>query len=279
MKNILFVLVMLAGLSANGQKHVPIFLLGQSNADGRLDSVDYNVENYFQATTTLGYDDEINQIVPLDPGNNFSVAVKAGQEEMTGIDIFFGKMLEQHDQDSLEYVVWKCTRGGTALVPYASSIFWFGGGSDLKLMIDTMYTRYTNSEIFWPASVAIWCQGEAEAGDTEANSLQWEADFNSMLSDLRAALGYDIPVIIIGTNPNIPIGSYPYINNIVTAQKNIAATAKDVYYLDTEPSNFTLSGDQLHYDYGGYLEISKYIMDMYINHVKPRILINTFKIE
>jgi hypothetical protein len=113
----------------------------------------------------------------------------------------------------------------------------------------------------------IWIQGESDANPK--NAPDYAANLTKMLTRLRADLGTQDLVLLLGVNTRFGNGKNPFIQHIVDAQKQIAATLPYTRYVDTTGAE-TLPPSHTHFTATGTLEIGRRYAETLLEIEKPK---------
>ncbi len=97
----------------------------------------------------------------------------------------------------------------------------------------------------------VWVQGESDGNDRYAG--KYENNLNTMINALRQDLAAPGLVVLLGFNTKFKTGS-PAIQQVVQAQKNLAAEHKSIVYVD---SRNCAMANGVHFNSKGTLELGR----------------------
>jgi hypothetical protein len=108
----------------------------------------------------------------------------------------------------------------------------------------------------------LWTQGENDVQDGRTTA-QYEADLNEFIADIRTRYGSGVKFFISRLSDNQTWRPASEINEIRTAQDNVAAADPLSYLIDTD--GFEMRNDNLHFEETGYVAIGEAFGQSYLN--------------
>lgn len=155
-------------------------------------------------------------------------------------------------------------RGGTALVPYSSNVYFNQAVSSYN-MASWMTAIKAVPGLQKEYSVLIWGQGEDEAADPNPSQVaNYASNFASFAADMRANFGYRIPIFLIKLHNYPGVGNY---SGMIAQQNSIPALVGNCYLIDPG----SLGSSSVHYVYSEHVSLDAMVansMATYFNRAQ-----------
>ena len=243
-----------------------VLMAGQSNMTGRatstglsspLDSPQSDVAFYYNSNQALTNTTDQSTWTTLRPGSGTDI----------GPELSFGRTVaDALPAQNLALV--KHATGGTAL--------WFEwaaptGGEYISFVntVNASLSALTDAGHTYTIQGMLWTQGESD-GTSESTSTNYERRLNNLIANVRSTFGDDLPFFISRLSAEQASGwgggvFSEYVNNVRTAQANVAAADANAYLIDTD--GFGLKGDSLHFDQAGQIALGEAFATSYLSVV------------
>lgn len=245
-----------------------VFIMGQSNADGR--AIDTDWPSNLRDSLEMEYWDYNQQnVVKSFAGWNTSNQAQARSADSTknGLDI----ALNLYFPIIGNWSGLKITRGGSHITFFQLTANTINGINGYPNQVDSLLSRRPNIDL--SKSFFIWNQGENEAFHTEGElDTTYEDELRRVYDEIRDITNTpNLYGITILTNDLLDNSNYPYTTGIREQQVKVSNEQSNVDYYD--PSGLDLR-DSVHFSADSFQEISKKLFASYYRRMYKRVLIN-----
>ena len=233
---------------------VKVYLLaGQSNMHGQGATADLPAELQSPQQAVLFFY----------AGNSSLTTLRPGSGKQFGPEISFGRTIA----DALpaeSFALIKRAKGGTNMKTDWNPEVEDNVYSDFRATVAEGLAAMESAG-YSPRIVGmLWTQGERDA-KINRSTAQYEADLNRFIADIRVRYGENLPFFISRLSLKQTSISAGQLQNIRTAQENVAESDAHTKPIDTD--EFSVKSDNLHFDSAGQLALGQAFADSFLQGV------------
>ncbi len=234
--------------------HIKVFLLGgQSNMQGN---------NALLSQLPLALQPPQDDVLLYSGTNSaaFFGSLQVGAGNNFGPEISFGRTIADgrpYDRFCLIKFAQGATSLHTSWDPASGSVY-----TEFRRTVTYGLEALTKAGHTYEIVGMCWTQGENDVQDFRTTA-QYEADLNEFIADIRTRYGAGVKFFISRLSDNQTWRPASQVNEIRTAQDNVAATDPLSYLIDTD--GFDMRADNLHFEETGYVDIGEAFGQAYLN--------------